>query len=41
MADVSVSGFRKYWTRKLESLYYQCHAITNKYQEAGSVVETV
>jgi hypothetical protein len=41
MADVPVLGFRKYWTQKLASLKYECHAITNKYQEAASVVQQV
>jgi hypothetical protein len=39
MADVPVTGFRKYWRRKLASLKSQYHAITNKYQEASSVVQ--
>jgi hypothetical protein len=39
MADVPVPGFRKYWTQKLASLNSQCHAIINKYPEAGSVVQ--
>jgi hypothetical protein len=33
--------FRKYWTQKLESLNSQCHAITKKYPEAGSIVQQV
>jgi hypothetical protein len=41
MADVSVPGFRKYWTQKLASLKSECHAITNKYPEAASVVQQV
>jgi hypothetical protein len=41
MADVSVPGFRKYWTRMLVSLKSQCHAITNKYPEAASVIQQV
>jgi hypothetical protein len=41
MADVAIPGFRKYWTEKLASLNSQCHAITNKYPEAGSIVQQV
>jgi hypothetical protein len=41
MADVPVPGLRKYWTQKLASLNSQCHAIMNKYSEAGSVVQQV
>jgi hypothetical protein len=41
MADVRVPGFRKYWTQKLASLKTECHAITNKYPEAASVVQQV
>jgi hypothetical protein len=41
MTGVPVPGFRKYWTQKLASLNSQCHAITNKYSEAGSVVQQV
>jgi hypothetical protein len=41
MADVQVPGFPKYWTKNLASLNSQCHAITNKYPEAGSVVQQV
>jgi hypothetical protein len=39
MVDVLVPVFRKYWTRKLESLNSQCHVITKKYPEAGFVVQ--
>jgi hypothetical protein len=41
MADVPVPGFRKYLKKKLESLKSECHAITNKYTEAASVVQQV
>jgi hypothetical protein len=41
MADVPGPGFRKYWRQKLSSLKSQCHAITNKYPEAVSVVQQV
>jgi hypothetical protein len=41
MADVPVPGFRKYWTQTLALLNSQCHAITNKYPEAGTVVQQV
>jgi hypothetical protein len=41
MADVPVLRFRKYWTQTLTSLNSQSHAITNKYTEAGSVVQQV
>jgi hypothetical protein len=41
MVDVPVPLFRKYWTQKLELLNSQCHAITKKYPEAGSVVQKV
>jgi hypothetical protein len=41
MTDVTIPGFRKYWTQKLASLNCQCHAITNKCPEAGSVVQEV
>jgi hypothetical protein len=39
MADVSVPGFRKYWTQTLASLNSQCLAMTNRFPEAGSVVQ--
>jgi hypothetical protein len=39
MADVPVSGFRKYWTLTLALLNSQCHAIMNNYTEAGTVVQ--
>jgi hypothetical protein len=39
MMDVPVPGLRKYWTQTLASLNFQCHAITNKYTEAGTVVQ--
>jgi hypothetical protein len=41
MVDVPVPVFLKYWTQKLASLNYQCHTITKKYPEAGSVVQQV
>jgi hypothetical protein len=41
MADIPVLGFWKYWTPKLASLKFQCHAITNKYTQAASVVQKV
>jgi hypothetical protein len=41
MSDVPVPGFRKYWAQKLASLNSQCHAITKKYPEVGSVVQKV
>jgi hypothetical protein len=41
MADAPVPGFREYWTQTLASLNYQCHAITNKYSEAGTAVQQV
>jgi hypothetical protein len=41
MEGVPISGFRKYWTQKLASLNSQCHAITKKCPEAGSVVQQV
>jgi hypothetical protein len=39
MADVPVPEFWKYWRQKLTLLKSQCHAITNKYPEAASVVQ--
>jgi hypothetical protein len=39
MADVPVPGFRKYWKQTLAYLNSQCHAITNKYPETGTVVQ--
>jgi arabinogalactan endo-1,4-beta-galactosidase len=41
MVVAPVPGFWKYWTQELESLKSQCHAITNKYQEAATVVQQV
>jgi hypothetical protein len=41
MADVPVPGFWKFWTQTLTSLNSQSHAITNKYTEAGSVIQEV
>jgi hypothetical protein len=41
MADIAVPGFQKYWTQKLASLKFECHAIMNKYPEATSVVQQV
>jgi hypothetical protein len=41
MSDVPVPGSRKYETQKLASLTFQCHAITNKYPEPGSVAQQV
>jgi hypothetical protein len=41
MADVPEPGYRKYWRQKLSSLKSQCHAITNKYSEAASVLQQV
>jgi hypothetical protein len=41
MADVPVLGFQKYWKQKLAWLKSECHAITNKYPEAASVVQQV
>jgi hypothetical protein len=41
MADVTESGFRKYWRQKLSSRKSQCHDITNNYPEATSVVQQV
>jgi hypothetical protein len=39
MEEIQVPGFWKYWTQKLASLKSQCRANTNKYSEAGSVVQ--
>jgi hypothetical protein len=39
MVDGAVPGFRKYETQTLASLNSQCHAITSKYAEAGTVVQ--
>jgi hypothetical protein len=39
MADIPVCGFLKYCRQKLAALNSECHAITNKYPEAGSVVQ--
>jgi hypothetical protein len=36
-----VLGLRKYWIQKLASLKSECHAITNKYPEAASIVQLV
>jgi hypothetical protein len=36
MAEVPIQRFRKYWSRKPV-----CHAITNKYPEAGSVLQQI
>jgi hypothetical protein len=41
MADVAEAIFRKYRRQELSSLNSQCHAITNKYPEAVSVVQQV
>jgi hypothetical protein len=41
MADVPVPGLRQYWTQNLASLKSECHAMTNKYPEAASVVQQV
>jgi hypothetical protein len=41
MVDVPVPVFRKYWTKKRESLNSPCHAITKKYPEVGFVVQQV
>jgi hypothetical protein len=41
MVDVPVSGFRKSWAQKLASPKSECHAITNTYPEAASVVQQV
>jgi hypothetical protein len=41
MADVPVPEFRKYWTPRLASLNSQCHAITNRCPEVGTVVQQV
>jgi hypothetical protein len=41
MADVPQPGFRKYWRHELLSLKSECHATTNKYPEAASVVQQV
>jgi hypothetical protein len=41
MADVPVTGFRKCGIQKLTSLKIQCHAITNIYPEATSVVQQI
>jgi hypothetical protein len=41
MADMPEPGFRKYWRQELSSLKSECHAITNKYPEAASVVQEV
>jgi hypothetical protein len=41
MEDVPEPGFRKYWGQELSSLKYECHAITNEYPEASSVVQQV
>jgi hypothetical protein len=41
VADVPVSGFWKFWTQKLASLKSECHAVTNQYPEAASVVQQV
>jgi hypothetical protein len=38
-ADVPVPGFRKYLTQTLASLNSQCHAITHKFSEAGTVAQ--
>jgi hypothetical protein len=40
-ADVPVPGFWKYWKQKLAMLKSECHAITNKYPEAASVIQQV
>jgi hypothetical protein len=40
-ADVPELGFRKYWRQELSTLKSECHAITNKYPEAASVVHQV
>jgi hypothetical protein len=39
MADLLVPRFRKYRKQKLISLKPECHAITNKYPEAASVLQ--
>jgi hypothetical protein len=41
IADVTESGFRKYWRQALSSLKPESHAITNKYPEAVSVIQQV
>jgi hypothetical protein len=41
MADVPAPGFRKHWKHTLASLNSQCHVITEKYPDAGSVVQQV
>jgi hypothetical protein len=41
VADVPVPGFGKYWIQKVASLKSECHAITNKYPEAASVMQQV
>jgi hypothetical protein len=41
MADVPIPGVQNHWTQNLASLNPHCHAITNKYPEAGSVVQQV
>jgi hypothetical protein len=41
MAYVPELGFRKYWRQDLSTLTSECHATTNKYPEAASVVQQV
>jgi hypothetical protein len=39
MEGVPEPGFRKYWRQELSLLKSECHAITNKYLEAASVIK--
>jgi arabinogalactan endo-1,4-beta-galactosidase len=39
VADVPTPEFQIYWTQELLSLKSECHAITNKYPKAASVVQ--
>jgi hypothetical protein len=41
ITEVPESGFRKYWRHELSSLISECHARTNKYPEAASVLQQV
>jgi hypothetical protein len=41
MKDNPITGLRRYWTQKLASVKSEFHAVTNKYQEAASVVQQV
>jgi hypothetical protein len=41
MADVPEPGFRKYWRQEISWLKSECHATTNRYPEAASVVQQV